>query len=124
MQRLPREKNVNYWKHYCLLVLIGFCGCSAASREGSEAAARDYFYDEFHKWVSGQESDLETLESKLGTYKDPLSFDIRSVVPDTPDVLVIAENYSKNGATSADEKWAAWRFNAVIEWKSVAGAPD
>uniref|UniRef100_A0A7C2K1W9 DUF4019 domain-containing protein n=1 Tax=Schlesneria paludicola TaxID=360056 RepID=A0A7C2K1W9_9PLAN len=107
------------------LLVIGLCGCSAgSSRDGTEAAARMFFDAEFQKWITGQETQVSTMKSRIGNLKNPISYDIRSVVPDQPNMLAIAEDYNQHGESDdSDGEWAAWKFNVAIEWESQAGTP-
>jgi len=107
------------------LLVIGLCGCSGgSSRDGTEAAARAFFDAEFQKWMAGQETEVSTMKSRIGNLKNPISYDIRSVVPDQPDMLAIAEDYNQHGESdNSDGEWTAWKFNVAIEWESQAGTP-
>ena len=105
-----------------VLLVIVLCGCSTGSTAGSEAEARKHLDAEFRKWMGGHESQVETLESSLENRMDPISYDVRSVVPDKPDLLAaIGEN--NPGGSDDYSLWPAWRFNVAIEWKSRAGTP-
>jgi len=75
---------------------------------------------EFNKWIAGQKSAAETMKARLETRFPPLAYEIRSVVPDEPDVPV-----SDMIKSEADNwrSWPAFRFNVYIEWKSQAGTP-
>lgn len=120
----PGESTVNNWQRWGVLLVIGIVGCSGgSSKEGSEAAARKFFDTEFGKWMAGNETQIATMESQLKTFKSPLGYDIRSVVPDEPDLLAIAKNYSKHGDSDEAVEYKAWKFNVVIEWESQAGTP-
>lgn len=105
------------WNVWGLMLAVCLIGCSAET-VGTEAAARKHFDTEFKKWMAGQENSVSTIAS-IGA-KEPISFDIRSVVPDKPDFLA----YDKAGELPKDWKtWPAYRFNVAIEWKSKAGTP-
>lgn len=100
------------------LVLVG-CGKLGGTQEGSEQAARAFFTTEFNKWMGGQKSEVKTFKAGLETRLPPVGFEIRSVVPDKPDVLAWS-----NADLPGDQKgWPAYRFNVYIEWKSEAGSP-
>lgn len=99
-------------------ILLG--GCSSGASPGTEAAARQHLDSEFRKWVAGQETDVSTMKFRTGGLLAPISYQIRSVVPDKPDPLA----FSTTGERPADwTTWPAWRLNAAIEWKSEAGTP-
>ncbi len=102
----------------CLTLLVGFAGCSAPTPAGTETDARRQFDAEFKKWMSGQESQVATMESAGKLL--PISYDIRSVVADEPTVFSHA-----SGSDLPDDwkSWPAYRFNVAIEWKSKAGTP-
>jgi hypothetical protein len=106
------------------MLVVSVVGCSQQQPAGTEASARKHFDAEFHKWIAGQETEVSTMKSRIGNLKNPISYDIRSVVPDKPDLLAIAEDYNKNGEPKGDEgEWTAWKFNVAIEWESQAGTP-
>lgn len=106
------------------MLVISTVGCSQQQPAGTEASARKFFDAEFQKWMAGQETKVSTMKSRIGNLKNPISYNIRSVVPDKPDVLAIAEDYNKNGEPKGDEgEWTAWKFNVAIEWESQAGTP-
>ena len=115
------------WHKLGVLLLILLCGCSGVSTgstAGTEALAREHFDAEFKKWMAGQENEVATMKSRLETLLAPISYDVRSVVPDKPDMVAVAADYSKNGSpTEVSGEWTAWRFNVAIEWKSKAGTP-
>jgi hypothetical protein len=52
--------------------------------------------------------------------KEPISYDIRSVLDDEPDFLA-CEDTEKLPQNWRD--WPAYRFNVAIEWKSTKGTP-
>ena len=114
---------------FCQLIMVllwmGLCGCGGRSpSEGSEAAARKFFDAEFQKWMAGQETQVSTMMSRIENLKKPISYNIRSVVPDKPDVLAVAKDRQQNGKSEDTQgEWTAWKFNMVIEWKSQAGTP-
>jgi hypothetical protein len=106
------------------MLVVSVVGCSQQQQAGSEASAREFFDSEFRKWMAGQETAVSTMESRIRNLKNPISYDIRSVVPDKPDVLVIAQDSREPGTFKGDEKeWVAWKFNVLIEWESQAGTP-
>lgn len=106
------------------MLVVSTIGCSQQQQAGTEASARKFFDSEFQKWMAGQETEVSTMKSRIGNLKNPISYNIRSVVPDKPDVLAIAEDYNKNGEPKGDEgEWTAWKFNVAIEWESQAGTP-
>ena len=87
-----------------ILLVIGLCGCSGgSSRDGTEATARAFFDAEFQKWMAGQETQVSTMKSRIGNLKNPISYDIRSVVHDQPDMLAIAEDYNQHGEPSDND---------------------
>lgn len=102
-----------------LIFAVGLIGCSAAA-DGTETAARSHFDGEFKKWMAGQENSVSTMLSRVGGLLEPISYDVRSVVTDEPDVLACqdAEKLPDDWKT-----WPAYRFNVAIEWKSKAGTP-
>ena len=70
--------------------------------------------------MAGQENTVATMMSDIHGTLPPISYDIRSVVPDKPDFLA----YDKAGELPKDWKsWPAYKVNAAIEWKSKGGAP-
>lgn len=95
-------------------------GCSMPAAPGSEAAARQYFAREFEKWMAGQPTDVSTMEFRIRGLQKPISYDLRSIVPDKPDPM--AFDLSR-GIPENTDSWPAWRLNTVIEWKSEAGTP-
>lgn len=120
------------WHRWGVLLVIGLCGCSGGStEEGTEAAARKFFEAEFQKWMAGEEAQVTTMKSQIENLKEPIGYDIRSIVSEKPDILAIAEHFSENGETSEadgktseeDGEWKAWKFNVAIEWQSQAGTP-
>jgi hypothetical protein len=102
-----------------LMVVVCACGCSDSS-EGTPAAARKYLDAEFTKWISGQENDVTTMSSRTRGLAEPIRYDIRSFVPDKPDMFA-----SKSVATLPGnwKTWPAYKANVAIEWKSQAGTP-
>lgn len=121
----PGDSDVKFRLLVFVWLGVGLLGCSdVSSGGGSEAAARKFFDAEFRKWMAGHETEVSTMTSRIGNLKNPISYDIRSVVPDKPDVLVMAEDFNKNGESEKDAgEWIAWRFNVAIEWESQAGTP-
>lgn len=99
------------------IILIQGCG---AGPEGSEQAARTYLEGEFNKWMSGQENEAATFKARLQSQVNPISYEIRSVVPGKPDPLAFAkpENLAKDW-----KEWPAYRFNVVYGSISQAGTP-
>ena len=91
-----------------------------ASQEGSEAAARSYFDSEFKKWMAGATNTVSTMQSRINSHQEPISFDVRSVVDGEPDFLACQDTSKlpKDWKT-----WPAFRLNVAIEWKSQAGSP-
>lgn len=105
------------------MVLIGaaLCGCSIGQNNGgSESAARNHFGTEFKKWISGEQNEVSTMEARTRLYKEPISFDIRSIVKDEPDFLATKD--TANLPTDW-KSWPAYKLNVAIEWKSKAGTP-
>jgi len=104
-----------------LLLLFGVVGCSGCMgpRAGSEQAARAHVTVEFNKWLAGQKSQAETMDARLQRLSPPMAFEIRSVVPDEPDLMASA----KKETPSDWKSWPAFRFNVYIEWKSQANTP-
>ncbi|SFJ58596.1 hypothetical protein [Planctomicrobium piriforme] len=90
------------------------------AKEGSESAARSHFSSEMQKWMAGQDNDAATMSSRINSTLPPISFNVRSVVPDKPDPLAFAP-----GQTLPENwrLWPAYRFNVAIEFKSQAGTP-
>lgn len=111
---------VKLW-HLGTLLCLGICGCSSGSHpEGSEAAARSFFQAEFQKWIGGQASQVATMKSRTQNLKRPLSYDVRSVVPEEPYPLAFDP---PQGLPKDWKSWPAWRFTVAIEWESQAGTP-
>lgn len=99
----------------CLLAVLAGCG---QNPPGSESDARKHFSAEMMKWMAGQENQVKTLSS-MGKVP-PVRYDIRSVLPDEPDVFAHAEgkDISPNYKT-----FPAYHFNVAIEQKSEKGTP-
>jgi hypothetical protein len=98
------------------LLLLILSGCSPP---GSQAEARKYFDQEFHKWMAGQKTDVSTMNSRMGLLKPPIAYNIRSIVTTEPD-------YGAYQGDKLPEDWKTWpgyQFNVVIEWKSEANTP-
>ena len=91
-----------------------------ASQEGSETAARNYFDSEIKKWMTGESNTVSTMQSRIQSLEEPISYDIRSVVDGDPDFLACqdAAKLPKDWET-----WPAYKLNVAIEWKSQAGSP-
>jgi hypothetical protein len=107
-----------------ILFALSVLGCGQQPPTGTEVSARKHFDAEFRKWMAGQETEVSTMKSRTELLKNPISYDIRSVVPDKPDVLAIAADFKKNGESEVDmAEWTAWKFNVAIEWESQAGTP-
>ena len=107
------------WHQCSFLVVLCLFGCSVNS-PGTEAAARKHFDSEFKKWMAGQENTVSTMKSRIGALKEPISYDIRSVVSGEPDFLACQD------AAKLPEDWRSWpahKLNVAIEWKSQAGTP-
>ena len=113
------ESPVKSWQRYNVLLIAMLCGCSM-NNAGTEAAARKHFDVEFKKWMAGQENTVSTMQSRIGDLKEPISYDIRSVVSGDPDFLAC-----QDAAKLPDDwrSWPAYKLNAAIEWKSKAGKP-
>jgi hypothetical protein len=110
---------VTTWQRWCVVFLIGLCGCSG-NAPGTEDAARKHFDSEFKKWMAGQESSATTMMAKVKGTLAPISYDVRSVLPDEPDFLA---NDPSHELPKDWRSWPAFRFNIAIEWKSQAGTP-
>ena len=107
------------WQCWSILAVSLLCGCMA-SQEGSETAARNYFDSEIKKWMAGESNTVSTMQSRIQSLEEPISYDIRSVVAGDPDFLA-CEDTSK---LPKDWKtWPAYKLNVAIEWKSQAGSP-
>ena len=107
------------WHQCSLLIVICWLGCSV-NPPGTEIAARKHFDAEFKKWMAGEKNEVSTLKSRGNRLKEPISYDIRSVVKGDPDVLA----YKDNAQFPDDWKtWPAYKLNVAIEWKSQAGTP-
>lgn len=105
-----------------MLILMALAGCSkfGGAWEGSEAAARAYLAAEFDKWIAGQDSEAETMSSRIQGFLSPLAYEFRSVAPDKPDFLA---NDKTEDLPDDWRSWPAYRFSVYIEWKSQAGTP-
>jgi hypothetical protein len=111
---------VKLW-HLGTLLCLGIGGCSGSgARDGMEPAARTFFNVEFQKWIGGHENQVATMQSRTRNLKRPISYDVRSVVPEKPDPLAFDRIH---GLPEDWEYWPAWRFNVAIEWESQAGTP-
>lgn len=102
-----------------LLCTLLAAGCGEAP-EGSQESARQHFDREFQKWIAGEENEVTTMKSRLGSLAPPISYDIRSVVSDSPDPLAVDD------VTRLPEDWETWpayKMNVAIEWKSEADTP-
>ncbi len=107
------------WQCVVILVVTSLIGCST-NTGGTEAAARIHFDSEFKKWMAGQENTVSTMQSRIGALKEPISYDIRSVVSGSPDSLACQD------ADKLPEDWRSWpafKMNVAIEWKSKTGRP-
>jgi hypothetical protein len=89
-------------------------GCSADS-PGTEAGARKYFDTEFKKWMAGQDSDVTNLDFSIKALKEPISYEIRSVVQDKPRFDAVQE---PTNLPDGWQQWPAYKLNVAIEWKS------
>lgn len=106
------------WQCWSILAVL-LCGCMA-SQEGSETAARNYFDSEIKKWMAGESNTVSTMQSRIQSLEEPISYDIRSVVDGDPDFLACQDTSKlpKDWKT-----WPAYKLNVAIEWKSQAGSP-
>lgn len=107
------------WSIWSLLFSLYLAGCSGGAL-GTEAEARKFYDAEFKKWIAGQENLVATMESKIANKADPVSYTVRSVVPDEPDFQ------AQDRAKEKPKDWRAcpvYRFNVAIEWNSKAGTP-
>ena len=70
--------------------------------------------------MAGEKSEVSTRSSRRKQLKPPISYDIRSLVKFTPDVLA-----RESSAKLPDdwEKWPAFKANVATEWKSEEGSP-
>ena len=100
-------------------MVVCLCGCAMDS-PGTESAARKYFDAEFQKWIAGEKNDVSTMESRIKVLKEPISYDIRSIVKSDPEMMAAQDvaNRPKDW-----ESWPAYKVNVNIEWKSKGGAP-
>lgn len=102
------------------LSLVLLSGCAAPQSEGTEASARTYLAGEFQNWMANQPNSVSTMQSRITTALPPISYDIRSIVPDKPDVLA----YDKSQKLPDDWKtWPAYRVNVAIEFRSTTDEP-
>jgi hypothetical protein len=115
-QRLDVNSRNTWSFNRLVLLLLLLSGCSSP---GSEAEARKYFHQEFQNWIAGQKTEVSTMDSRLSLNKPPISYNIRSVVPD------LANHGAYQGDTLPEDwkSWPAFKLNVVIEWKSEAGTP-
>ena len=107
------------WKVLGIMLTFLMVGCGGPT-VGTERDARKFFDVEFRKWIAGEENQLATMMSKIQRHLSPISYDIRSVVPDKPDFLAKKEG---SDLPSDWKEWPAFRFNVAIESKSEAGTP-
>ena len=107
------------WQKWCVLVVVSLAGCSANS-PGNEAAARQHFGAEFKKWMAGEKSEVTTLTSRGRRLKPPISYDIRSLVKFTPDVLA-CESVEK--VPNDWKSWPAFKVNVATEWQTEDSTP-
>ena len=107
------------WQLGPVLLAVMLVGCSS-NTEGTEAAARKYFDNEFKMWMAGETSSVATKRSQRMMLAAPISYDICSIVPGEPDVLACQDtaNLPKDG-----KSWPAFKLNVAIEWKSEEGTP-
>lgn len=105
---------------FLVLVLIAACGCSGTNTPGSEGDARKHFSKEFEKWMADQDNEVSTMRFRTEKLLLPISYDIRSVVPDEPDPFA---TQAKEDGSPDWKTWPAFRFNVAIEWKSQASTP-
>ena len=110
---------MTFWQRLCVLVVVCLFGCTA-NTAGSEADARSHFDSEFKKWIAGQKNSVSTMSSRTKGLKEPISYEIRSIVSDQPDFLAFkdTEKLPKDW-----KSWPAFKANVAIEWKSQAGTP-
>ncbi len=110
---------MTFWQRWCVLVVVCLSGCTA-NTAGSEAAARNHFDSEFKKWMAGQANTVSTMSSRTRGLSEPISYEIRSMMSDKPDLLAFKdpEKFPKDW-----ESWPAYKANVAIEWKSQAGTP-
>jgi len=104
-------------RYLLLLSIAAFAGCSE-SPPGSEADARKHLAAEMTKWMSNQPSQLKTIDG-IGKVS-PVSYDIRTVLPDEPDLFAHAEG---KDISPNYKSYPAYRFNVAIEQKSEKGTP-
>jgi hypothetical protein len=70
--------------------------------------------------MAGEKNSVSTMKSRINLHQEPISYEIRSVVPDEPDFLA----YDKSRELPKDwRSWPAFKLNVAIEWKSQAGTP-
>ena len=82
-----------------------------ASQEGSESAARNYFDSEIKKWMAGESNTVSTMQSRIQSLEEPISYDIRSVVDGDPDFLACQD------AAKLPNDWKTWpayKLNVAI----------
>ena len=99
----------------CLLAVLMGCGGNPL---GSEADARKHFAAEMTKWMAGQQSQVKTIDGIGKVF--PVRYDIRSVLPDEPDLFAHAEG---KDISPNSKSFPAYRFNVAIEQKSERGTP-
>lgn len=102
------------------MLLVALLSACSADTAGTEAAARRYFETEFKKWMAGEANAVETLDSSIKLLKEPISYEIKSVVRDEPRFDAAQE---PSDLPHGWQKWPAFRLNVAIEWKSKAGTP-
>jgi hypothetical protein len=110
---------VKSWQLELVLLGVMLVGCSS-NTDGTEAAARKYFNNEFRTWMAGETSSVATKRSQRMMFAPPISYDIRSIVPSDPDFLACQDtaNLPKDW-----NSWPAFKLNVAIEWKSEEGTP-
>ena len=110
---------MRFWSRCLILFICCLSGCSGGTT-GTESDARKYLDAEFQKWMAGKDNDVSTMKSRMQGHQDPISYEIRSVVADEPDILAYDE--TRDLPKDASD-WPAFRFNVAIEKKSQAGTP-
>lgn len=100
-----------------ILVLSAIAGCGALTAPDGEGAARSHLDKEFQKWMAGEDSSVSMIQA-IGAV--PISYRVKSVVKDKPHPMSLE---TASDLPKGWEKWPAYKFNVVVEFKSNAGTP-
>lgn len=82
-----------------------------------ESDARAFLDTEFVKWINGDKSAVETLQSKLALAAPPIGYEIISLIETKPDILCVdVTEYEGN----TYKEFPAYRVSVNISFRSEA----